>query len=85
MSKYDKLRDFLNKHRTSSLRMAFSEIEAVLNFTLPHSAYTYQAWWSNTPISSRHSHAWVSIGWEAEGLDLTKKEITFRHTGNPFD
>lgn len=78
MSKYDKLRDFLNRQTTTSLRLAFSEIEEILNFTLPHSAYTYPMWWGNTPISSRHSHAWVSIGWHSEGLDLIGKNVTFR-------
>lgn len=82
MSKYDKLRDFLNKQTNSSQKMTFSEIEEILGIPLPISAYKYQQWWGNAPIPSRQSHAWVSIGWETEGIDLAGKKVTFRQAKN---
>ena len=35
--------------------MSFSEIERVLGFKLPKSAYQHEAWWSNN--ATGHSHA----------------------------
>ncbi len=70
MSSYDKLSEFLSKQVIPSQRMTFREVEKIFGFSLPNSAYKYQAWWANNPIPNRHSYAWLSVGWEIGELDL---------------
>lgn len=81
MSRYDKLSEFLGEQIISAQRMTFREVEKVLGFPLPNSAYKYPAWWANDPNPSRHSYAWLSVGWETEELDLAGEKVTFRRTG----
>ena len=56
MSKYDAPHDFLErippgvKERT----MAFDEIETILGFELPKSAYIYREWWANPTSPQQH-------------------------------
>ena len=47
MSKYEPLPQFLTSRRADSVRLGFGEIERVLGFKLPKSAYDHEAWWSN--------------------------------------
>ena len=82
MSQYEKLNSFLSKQTILTQRMTFGEVEKILGFSLPPSAYKYQAWWANNPIPSRHSYVWISIGWKTEELDLDGQKVTFRRTGN---
>ncbi|UEM04739.1 hypothetical protein JL101_004670 [Skermanella rosea] len=65
----------------SSRRMSFGEIEEVLGFSLPASARQFPAWWANDPNPSRHSHSWLSAGWETGDLDLAAEQVTFRRAG----
>lgn len=48
MSKYDPLNRFLSQQSTDRITLTFSEIEAILGFTLPASAHRHTAWWSNS-------------------------------------
>jgi hypothetical protein len=61
-------------------RMSFGEIEKVLGFKLPKSAYEYEAWWSNNPTGHSHCRAWVEAGWRTEAVDLPGRKITFRRS-----
>ena len=48
MSKYDPLNRVLSQQSTDRITLTFSEIEAILGFTLPASAHRHTAWWSNS-------------------------------------
>lgn len=78
MTKYAKLTSLLESLGTSSRRMAFAEIENILEFSLPPSARRYPEWWGNNPIEGRQSMAWLSAGWQAEEIDLPGETVTFR-------
>ncbi|PLT32071.1 hypothetical protein [Bacillus sp. V5-8f] len=71
--KYTKLFDFLFQRRNcfSELSLTFSEIEEILQFNLPNSAYKYGAWWANE-TSGTHSHAkaWILAGWKTTKINL---------------
>ncbi|WP_409300673.1 hypothetical protein [Peribacillus sp. SCS-155] len=71
--KYIKLYDYLFQHRNcySDLLLSFQEIESILQFKLPQSAYKYAAWWSNE-TSGTHSHAraWIMSGWHTSKIRL---------------
>src|SRR5579863_7616366 len=78
MSKYESLPQFLARMKHATHRMTFSEIERVLGFKLPKSAYKHEAWWSNNATGHSHARAWLKFGWRTEAVDLTKRQVTFR-------
>ena len=86
----------MTKYRPLSLHLAslkdkewvadFKEIEAILGFTLPRSAYTYHAWWANQSVPG-HSQtgSWRSAGWRTGELDIVKHKVTFFREGRNVD
>ncbi len=66
MSKYEPLPQFLSSVGGSAHRMSFSEIERILGFNLPKSAFQHEAWWSNNATGHSHSRAWMKFGWRTE-------------------
>ena len=78
MSKYTKLTEYLKTLDSRRWTANFAEIETILGFKLPKSAYNYAAWWANQ-AGDGHSHcaAWKNIGWRTEGLDLSKRQVSF--------
>lgn len=77
MSKYEPLPQFLNSVGGSAHRMSFAEIERIIGFKLPKSAYEYEAWWSNNPTGHSHSRIWMDAGWRTESVDLAARKVTF--------
>jgi hypothetical protein len=80
MSKYEALPQFLARKDQTARRMSFSEIEGILGFKLPKSAYKHEAWWSNNETGHSHARAWLQFGWRTEAVDLTKRQVTFRRS-----
>ena len=78
MSKYANLTSHLNALPAHQWKAQFSEIEAILGFSLPKSAYAYPAWWSNQAADGHsQSGSWQSIGWRTSDLDLATQHVTF--------
>jgi hypothetical protein len=78
MSKYLALTHHLGTRSASSWTASFREIETILGFSLPASARSYPAWWSNqTDGGHSQSSAWQSIGWRTCDLDLGSQKVTF--------
>jgi hypothetical protein len=77
MSKYEPLPQFLASVGGAAHRMSFSEIERILGFKLPKSAYEHEAWWSNNATGHSHSRAWLKLGWRTEAVDLARRKVTF--------
>jgi hypothetical protein len=80
MSKYEPLPQFLGSSRVSTKRLTFSQIEHVLGFRLPKSAYEHEAWWSNNATGHSHARAWLSAGWQTQDVDLAGRKVTFRRS-----
>lgn len=80
MSKYEALPQFLAGLKGPAHRLSFREVERILGFKLPESAYEYEAWWSNNGSGHSHARAWIEAGWRTEAVDLTGKEVTFRRS-----
>ena len=55
--------------------VSFAEIEEILGFRLPNSAYLYPAWWSNGGPSQ--ALAWRAAGWRAHSVDLEDETLVF--------
>jgi hypothetical protein len=81
MSKYDPLQDFLEPlaSHLAEVTLSFDQIEGILGFDLPPSAYKHRAWWSNP--SSPHQHpyaqAWLAAGWKVDTVNQDEKWVRF--------
>lgn len=74
--KYDALSAHLRASAGDSLRLEFSEVEAIVG-TLPASARKHREWWSN---SDSHIHArtgWLAAGWKTTKVDMDAERLTF--------
>ena len=85
MSKYEPLTGFLRGRSSDRVPMTFSEIEKVLGFKLPSSAYEYPAWWANdTGKSHVQARAWISAGYETEQVDRAAKKLVFKRIDREY-
>ena len=79
MSKYEPLAQFLDRREQSEWNAEFSEVEHILGFALPKSAYQYQAWWANQRGKGHSQTAgWQSAGWQTANVDLHQERVTFK-------
>jgi hypothetical protein len=84
MSKYESLPQFLDSTAETTKRLSFVEIERILGFKLPSSAYDHDAWWSNNATGHSHARAWLQAGWHTENVDRKARNVTFqRSTSTP--
>jgi hypothetical protein len=77
--KYERLYQSLNKKEkeVSSLTLSMNEIEEILDFKLPPSAYKYSAWWANESEGTHtHAHSWLMAGWKTTEVKPGNK-VTF--------
>ena len=77
-SKYAPLTEYLNQITEPLIDLSFHEIEKILSFSLPASAFQYQAWWANEQ-NGTHSHArsWLNASFKTANVDLNTKTVTF--------
>ncbi len=84
MSKYDPLYEYLNQipPSTGEIELTFDEIEKVLSFTLPKSAYNYRVWWANPTSPKQHPYAqsWLLAGWIVDTVNLKSKWVRFKRS-----
>lgn len=80
MSKYEPLENFLRSSGQESVNMSFLELEQILGFPLPESAYHYNAWWANG--GHDHAHAWMDAGYKTELASPKGHTVCFRKTCN---
>src|SRR6266702_6651436 len=88
MSKYTPLADYLQKEsgkRKSSVEVSFRELERVLGFKLPNSAYRQRAWWSNNVHNNVMTRVWKSAGFVTEDVDMAKEKVVFRNKQEPMN
>ena len=67
-------------------RTSFAELETVLGFNLPDSAWIHRPWWANQGQSGGHSHsqAWQMAGWKTAEVRLDDETLVFlRDDGDP--
>ncbi|MCK1997496.1 hypothetical protein MPH47_09730 [Psychrobacillus psychrodurans] len=61
--KYIPLQNYLKQLTSSHVTLSFSEIETILNVSLPQSAYKYQAWWVNSLKAHSHASTWLEASY----------------------
>lgn len=83
MGKYEPLTTFLKKQGRAEVRMTFSEIERLIRSKLPASAKEHRAWWSNNPLNSVITKAWLEAGYRTEEVDMAGRTLVFRKSQKP--
>jgi len=69
-SKYGVLGAFLKKQTGSKVTLSLAEVEQILGFTLPNSAYRHRPWWANGGNSQ--CKAWMRVGWLVDKVQMGK-------------
>jgi hypothetical protein len=67
--KYDLLMNYFEKLKVDKVILTYDEIEKIIGFKLPKSAYQYTAYWG---VSKTHTitRSWVENGWKKTDLKL---------------
>lgn len=76
MGKYTPLGQFLATADKENIDISFAEIESLLGFPLPTSAYTHRPWWANGGHSQ--ASAWLNAGYKVAQVDLGMQKVHFR-------
>ncbi len=77
-SKYQPLLDYLRGSNQGEVTLTFAQIEALMKDTLPDSARSKRAWWSNRSKGALQASAWMEAGYRVEDVDLSGQRVTFR-------
>jgi DNA-binding transcriptional regulator YiaG len=77
-SKYQPLLEFLRDSNQDEVTLTLAEIEALINDTLPDSARSKRAWWSNRSKGALQASAWMEAGYRVEDVDMDGQRVTFR-------
>jgi hypothetical protein len=80
MSKYTPLGQFLVVQGRDYVPLNFKDIEDVIGFRLPPSAYQHRAWWSNNPTNNVMTAVWTAAGYETTNVDMEKHTVVFQRT-----
>jgi hypothetical protein len=80
MEKYRPLRTFLENSERATETLTIEQLERILNFELPPSAFTYRQWWGNNAAHTQ-ANAWLDAGWEVDTVRLGF-DVTFRRINN---
>lgn len=84
MGKYDALHHFLKQIPPSKdeITVDFDEMENILGFKLPKSAYNYRQWWANPTFPEQHPYAQSCLlaDWMVESVDQQSKWVRFKRS-----
>ena len=76
MSKYDLLNEYLSNCREEKLTLTIKQIEDILGFKLPNTAYTTNAWWGNNDNRHVQAKSWLKSGYNTKDIKLGES-VTF--------
>ena len=61
--------------KKSPVEMSFRDLEKVLGFKLPDSAYRQRTWWSNNVHNNVMTRVWKNAGFVTEEVDMAKEKV----------
>jgi CBS domain-containing protein len=78
-SRYAPLADWLMNQpgKTDFVKITFDQIEAIIDGSLPASAYTHRSWWANDTLGHPQSQIWLEAGYRSTFINLTDRQVTF--------
>ena len=76
-SKFVPLKQYLEGSSLSYIKLSFTDIERILNFSLCNSAYKYRVYWS---LSKTHMLPQIveEAGYFIEEVDMKNQTVVFR-------
>ncbi len=84
-SKYYPLQEYLRQSGENEISLSFTAIEQILGVSLPATARSQRAWWSNRSSGAVQAKAWMLAGYHAEEVDITNEQVTFRRPGQVYE
>ena len=86
MNKYNVLKHYLEniEVNTNEITLTFTELERILGFELPNSAYVHRPWWANPSSLKQHPYAqsWITAGWKVDSVNQEQKWVRFLRVGS---
>ena len=76
-SAYEPLRHHLSNLDGAAVTLSFWEVQKILNRSLPRSAFTTQAWWSNERTHTHARYGWLAAGWRVTSVNMNGLSVTF--------
>ena len=76
MPNYGALAAHLRTLRTLTLRMSFSDVEAITG-RLPPSARTVRQFWQNDPDKAQAREGWLAAGYETSSVSMKRQSLEF--------
>lgn len=74
--KYKKLAEYLYKSWDRTIELDYAQIEEILGFTLPATAYNFpQSYWANTETHSYAKGSWMALGYSAKVIGQQKVQF----------
>lgn len=77
-SKYQPLFNYLRQSDRQEVTLTFAEIEQLMGESLPTSARSRKAWWSNRKQGGLQARSWMEADFLAVAVNLTTEQVTFR-------
>lgn len=75
-AKYRPLAEYLIMSESTRVVLSYAEIETILGFRLPETAYKHmQSYWANTKTHS-YSSCWMEVGYKAK-VDADRNTVIF--------
>lgn len=74
--KYRRLTEKLLNSQSKKISLSFTDIETIIESSLPESAYTYRAFWANT-TSHSIAHGWLAAGYKVVDVNMDAETVTF--------
>jgi len=68
--KYHRLEEYLSNSKKQIEVLTYDEIERILGFKLPPSAYKHRPWWANG--GHNQANSWLNAGWKVASVNLGK-------------
>ena len=80
MAKYDPLEMHLLclPAKQTEITLTFAQVESIITGSLPRSARSQPAWWSNEMATHRtRTRAWRDVGWLVQAVDQGEGWVRF--------
>ena len=79
MNKYYPIGKYLEKTNREVISLSFEQIEDILGFSLPNSAFNHKAWWGNG--GHIQAEAWMNYGYRTYSVNPQSGCINFKKEG----
>lgn len=76
--KYTPLDNYLRAlpKNKKEVRLSFGQIEEILKFNLPASAYEDERWWMREKEGNHvNVRAWANAGWKVKRIEVNRKQV----------